>query len=148
MKNGGFIFEGIRQWLVINLVTLIHGYSYLVSLEIITGYKKLTGFPGTHFNLSISLEKPDITYCGIFNTKSLELSCRISPKTFDHAENILFHWVPQTFPNITGIKSLYDRGRKVIHLLAGEVWFWTGETISANLSTGEATVVHLTGTLG
>ena len=80
MKNGGFNCEGIQRWLVINLVTLIHGYSYLVSLEIITGYKKLTGFPGTHFNLSMSQEKPDITYCGIFNTKSLGWVAELVPR--------------------------------------------------------------------
>ena len=34
------------------------------------------------------------------------------------------------FPNITGDKkSLYDRGGKLIHLLAGEVYFGTGEAI-------------------
>ena len=32
------------------------------------------------------LEKLDITYCGTLNTKSPEASCRISPKTKDHAE--------------------------------------------------------------
>ena len=36
------------------------------------------------------------------------------------------------------IKSLYDRDRKLIHILAGVA-------ISGNLSTGEATGAHLTG---
>ena len=47
----------------------------------------------------------------------------------------------QLFQISPGIKSLYYRRRKSIHLL-------TGEAISANLSTGEATGVHLTGALG
>ena len=37
---------------------------------------------------------------------------------------------------------------KNIYLLVGETQFVTGEVISANLSTGEATGAHLTGVLG
>ena len=47
----------------------------------------------------------------------------------------------QIFQISPRIKSLYDRCRKRIYLL-------TGESISRNLSTGEATGVHLTGALG
>ena len=47
-----------------------------------------------------------------------------------------------------GIKLLHDRGTKPIHLFVGEAKFGTGETISANLLTGEATGEHLTGALG
>ena len=47
----------------------------------------------------------------------------------------------QSFQIPPEIKSVYDLGKKHIHLLAGEV-------ISANLLTGEATEVHLTGVLG
>ena len=43
------------------------------------------------------------------------------------------------------IKSLYDRDRKLIHILAGETYFGPGVAISGNLSTGEATGAHLTG---
>ena len=71
------------------LVTLIHGYSYLVLLEIVVGYRKLEKFQGTHVNLSVLIEKPDITYTGTLSTESLEPSCRISPKTWDHAQNTL-----------------------------------------------------------
>ena len=46
------------------------------------------------------------------------------------------------------IKSFYGRGKKLIHLLAGEVQFGTGETTSANLSTGEPTEAQFTGALG
>ena len=59
---------------------LIRRYSYPVSLEIVVGYKKLRSFQETQVNLSVLLEKPDITYCGTLNTESLEPSCRISPK--------------------------------------------------------------------
>ena len=55
-----------------------------------------------------------------FNIKSLEPGCRISPKTHHHAENALFQWEYQFFQILPGIKSLYDRGRKLIHLLAEE----------------------------
>ena len=47
VKKRGFIFEGTRRLAVINLVTLIHKYSYLVSLEIVVGYRKLRSLKGT-----------------------------------------------------------------------------------------------------
>ena len=46
------------------------------------------------------------------------------------------------------IKFLYDRGKKLIHLLAGEAYFGTGVAISRNLSTVGATGAHLNGALG
>ena len=52
----GFIFEGIQRWPVINLVTLIHGYSYLISLKLLRSFQR------TQVSLSMLLEKPDITY--------------------------------------------------------------------------------------
>ena len=64
ISNQGFIFEGIWQWPVINLVNLIHGYSCLVSLEVYVGYKKVSSFQGTQINLSVLLGKPYITYRG------------------------------------------------------------------------------------
>ena len=71
----------------------------------------------------------------------LEASSRIRPKNWDHAENTLFQWGLPFFEISPGTESFYDGGRKLIHL-------WAGEVISANLSTGEATGVHLTGILG
>ena len=47
-----------------------------------------------------------------------------------------------------GKKYLYDRGRKLIHFLAGEAESGAGDTIWANLSAAEAIVAHLTGALG
>ena len=81
MNNHDFIFEAIRRWPVINLVTVIHGDSYLALLEFVVVFKKLRSFQGTQVNLSVLLEKPGITYGGTLNTESLEPSCRISPKT-------------------------------------------------------------------
>ena len=81
VNNQDFIFEAIRWWPVINLVTVIHGYSYLVLLEFVVVFKKLRRFQGTQVNLSVLLEKPGIKYGGTLNTESLEPSCRISPKT-------------------------------------------------------------------
>ena len=54
----------------------------------------------------------------------------------------------QSFQIPPGIKSIYDLGKKHIHLLAGEAKLRNGEVISANLLAGEATGVHLTGVLG
>ena len=44
LNKRGFIFESIRWWPVINLATLIHGYLYLISFEIVGGYRKLKSF--------------------------------------------------------------------------------------------------------
>ena len=43
-------------------MTLIHRYSYLISLEIAAGYRKLRSFQETQVNLNGLLDKPDITY--------------------------------------------------------------------------------------
>ena len=48
----------------------------------------------------------------------------------------------QFFKISPSIKSIYDRGRKLIHLLVRE------KIISANLPDGETTRAHLTGALG
>ena len=58
----GFIFQGIRWWPVINLVTLIHGYSHFIFLEIVVGYWKLRNFRETQANLIGLLAKPGIMY--------------------------------------------------------------------------------------
>ena len=77
------------RWPVINLVSLIHGYSYLISIEIVVGYRKLRSLQGTQVNLSVLLEKEiSRNHRGTLDTEFLEPSCRISPKTYDHAENI------------------------------------------------------------
>ena len=54
----------------------------------------------------------------------------------------------QFFQISPGIKSLHDRGKKRMHLLAGETKFGTGETTSAYLLTGAPTEAHLTRALG
>ena len=61
MYKRGFIIKSIWWWPVINLATLIHAYSYLVSLKIIVGYRKLRSLmnPG---QFKCVLEKPDIMY--------------------------------------------------------------------------------------
>ena len=75
MNKQGFIFEVIQSWPVINLFNLIHEYLFLISLEIVVGYRKLRRFQGTQTNLSVLLEKTDITYpsrnsyCGISRAK-------------------------------------------------------------------------------
>ena len=78
--------------------------------------------------------------------KSLEPNYRISPKTI--LKILYFSGGYQFFQISPGIESLYDRGKTLIHLLAGEIKFGTEEANSPNLSTGEATEVHLTGALG
>ena len=62
MNKQSLIFEGIWRWPVINLVTITYGYSYLISLEVAEGYRKLRSFQGTQVNLSVLLEKPDVTF--------------------------------------------------------------------------------------
>ena len=109
VNKRGFIFEGIRRWCVTNVATSIHGYSYLISLDIVVGYRKLRSFQGTQVNLvretREAIETCETRYhVSIGDTKSLESSCRIIPKTSNHAENTLILVVPPNFPNITGDK--------------------------------------------
>ena len=52
----------IWWWNVINLATLILGYSYLISLENVVGYRKLRSFKETQVSLRVLLQKPDVTY--------------------------------------------------------------------------------------
>ena len=120
MNNRGFIFEAIQRWPVTNLVTLIQGYSYLVSLEIVVGFRKLRSFQEAQVNLSVILDKPDITYDRTLNRESLEPSCGISRKNQDHAEKLYFSGDHQFFQISQGIKSIHDWGRKLIHFLVGE----------------------------
>ena len=54
----------------------------------------------------------------------------------------------QVFQISPGLKSLYDRGKKLINLLAGKAQLGIGVAISENISTGEATGAHLTWALG
>ena len=55
---------------MINLVTLIHGYSQVISLEIVVGYWKLRSFQETQVNLNGLLQKPDITLQNSWNLMS------------------------------------------------------------------------------
>ena len=104
VNNRGFIFEGIRRWHVINFVTLIRGYSYLVLLEIVGNYKTVRSLQETQVNLSVLLDKPDITYSGIFNTESLEPSFRISPRPRTMLKIFYFNSISVS-SNITGDKA-------------------------------------------
>ena len=49
-----FFVEGIRRWLVINLVTLIYTYSYFILLHIAAGYRRLRSFQQTRYQVSIA----------------------------------------------------------------------------------------------
>ena len=75
VNKRGFISESIWRWLVINLVILIHRYSYLISFEIVVGYRKLRSFQGPRIKIYVLQEQPDITYpsqnsqCGISRAK-------------------------------------------------------------------------------
>ena len=62
MNAPDFIFQGIRRWPVINLVTLVDRYSRLISVEIAVGNWKLRSFQETQVSLNGLHEKPDITY--------------------------------------------------------------------------------------
>ena len=74
ISKRSFIFEGIRWCPDINLVTLVHRYSYLNSLEIVAGYRKIRSSRNPD-QFRCVLEKPGIRYhCGILNIESLEPS--------------------------------------------------------------------------
>ena len=61
VNNRDFIFQSFWRWLVMNLVTLNHDYSQLISFDIEVGYWKLS-FQETQVNLIGLLEKPDIMF--------------------------------------------------------------------------------------
>ena len=58
----GFVFQGIRRWPGINLVTLNQEHFYLISLETVVGYWKLRSFQEILVNLNGLLEKLDVKY--------------------------------------------------------------------------------------
>ena len=58
LNKQGIIPEGIWQWPVKSLAVLIHGYLYLT----VVGHRKLRRSEETQVNVSVLLEKPDITY--------------------------------------------------------------------------------------
>ena len=58
----------IWRWNVINLVTLILGYSYLISLEIVVGYRKLRSFKETPCQFKSAARE---TRCHVSITKFL-----------------------------------------------------------------------------
>ena len=62
-----------------NLVTLIQRYSYLISLEIVVGYRivRSSRNPG-QFNCVLKKNKISRIHCVILNMELLEPSCRIS----------------------------------------------------------------------
>ena len=62
LNKRGFILKGIRWWPVKKLVNLIHGCLYLISLGIVVSYRKLRGFQERQVNVSVLLEKTNITY--------------------------------------------------------------------------------------
>ena len=80
----------------------------------------------------------------IRNLKSQFAELVRRPKTYDL---LYFSGDHQFFQNSPVIKSLYHWGRKRFSSLATEASFRTGEAISAELSTGEATGAHVTGAL-
>ena len=138
------VFEGIRRWSVIKLVTIIHGHSNLTSLEIVVGDWKVRN-PGkwvtreTRYRVSIA----KLLIRNLMNQVA-ELFRR--PTTM--LEILYFSGDHQLFQKSPGIKILYDQGREPFHLLAGEAEFETGEGFSVKLSIAEATGAYLTGALG
>ena len=55
-----FIFQGIRWWSVINLLTLIHRNSHSTSFGIVVGYQKIRSFQETQANLNGLFEKRNL----------------------------------------------------------------------------------------
>ena len=76
---------------------------------------------------------------GTLNTESLEPSCRISPKTYYHAESTLFRWGPPNFSNITRDNkvSLWPGEKTYPFISRGDIIWDRGGNFGK--STGEAT---------
>ena len=92
-----FIFQGIRRWPVIKLVTLIHGYLHLISLGIVLGCWKLVSLNGYQRNKAHVLIAELLKWDPMSHVAELF-------RRYYHAENVIFQWVPTTFPKITGDK--------------------------------------------
>ena len=125
-KQSRFYFLRYSAVACHKLSHLIHGYSYLVPLEILEGYKKLRRFPGTKVNLSVLLGKPDITYRGTLNTESLEPSCRISPEPRTMLKILYFSGGHQFSQISLRIKFLYDRVENLFIYWLGKHNLWPG----------------------
>ena len=121
MNKWGFVFEGIRRWPVINLVTLIYRYSYLVSLEVVVGYRKLISFKGTLDQFKcITIETRYHVRIAELLIRSLQSQVaqfvrktRTMLKIFHFSGDHQFFQIPRR------IKSLYDRGEKLFIYWSG-----------------------------
>ena len=99
------VFQGIHRWPIINLVTLIYGYSYLILFEIVLGYWKLRRFQETEFNLDWWLEKPDVMYP---SQNSLNKVVELFRRPSTMLEILYFNSDRQFFRKSPGIKFFYD----------------------------------------
>ena len=99
------VFQGIHRWPIINLVTLIYGYSYLILVEIVLGYWKLRRFQETEFNLDWWLEKPDVMYP---SQNSLNKVVELFRRPSTMLEILYFNSDRQFFRKSPGIKFFYD----------------------------------------
>ena len=151
-----FIFHGIRRWVAINLVTLIHGYLHLISLVIVVGYWELRSFQETQvikkprFSRNPGYGNPGFqetqvmeTHVSIAELLKLNLMSQVVKllRSRTMLKMLYFSGDHQFCQKSPGIKFLYDRSRKLSHLLVGEVF-------PVKLSTGEATGASVTETLG
>ena len=118
MNKRGVNFECIRRWPVINLDTLTHRYSYLISLHIVLGEE--FSMNSGQFRCNTKETRYHVSIAGhlMQNLWSQVAELVRRPRTM--VKILYFRGGHQFFQISLGIKSLYDGGRKIIHLLAGE----------------------------
>ena len=72
----------IWRWPVINLITLVNGYSFLISLEIDVSYRKLRlSRNPDQFKCVLEKTRYHVSIGEPLNMECLEPSCKISPNT-------------------------------------------------------------------
>ena len=115
-----FLFPSIWRRPVIHLVSLLHGHSYLISLENVVGFRKLRSFQKTQVNLNGFLEKPDIRMAEFLQRNLVSRVAELFGRPRTMLEMLYFSLYHNFFHKSTGIKFLYNWGRELFHLLAGE----------------------------
>ena len=112
-----FTFQGICRWPVINFVTLIHGYSHLISLEFVAGYWKFS----RNLDQFKWVTKEARYHVPIAEVLKRNLMSQIA-ELFRRPRIMLkihyFSGYQKFFQKSPGIKFLYDRGRILFHSLS------------------------------
>ena len=122
----GFAFQGIRRWPGINLVTLIHGHSYLIShfcrlLE----SKKFLRNPG-QFKQVTRKTRYHISIAELLKRNLMSQVAKLIQRPKVMLKILHFSEDQQFFQKLWVIKFLYNRGKELFQSLTGRHNFIPG----------------------